>query len=137
MYLLINKTAGTTQRIIGGYPLNTVDALLDAGQDIIVISLYSNTVKIPTGTYDDLNGFREYHWKEYHWDGELNNTTPCAYCGDSFVISEGNGEFCCRTCELSLLEMMSDDEYDDDPNDDAHYYDPELDPSNYEDGHPY
>lgn len=64
MYIIINKTNNTSKTIEGNYPLVLVDTLLDLNQDIIIISLYSNTIKIPAGV-EILNGIKEYLWTEY------------------------------------------------------------------------
>lgn len=64
MYIIINKTNKTSKTIEGNYPLVLVDTLLDLNQDIIIISLYSNTIKIPAGV-EILNGIKDYLWTEY------------------------------------------------------------------------
>ncbi len=64
MYIIINKTNNTSKTIEGNYPLVLVDTLLDLNQDIIIISLYSNTIKIPAGV-EILNDITEFLWKEY------------------------------------------------------------------------
>lgn len=64
MYLIINNTRNKTSRYQGNWPLEYLEELLDNNNDIIVISLYSKTIKIPNG-YTILNGIKEYHWKEF------------------------------------------------------------------------
>lgn len=70
MYLIINKTLCKTIKHEGSYPLKFIDSLLDNDNDIIVISLYSNTIKIPNG-FEKLNGIKEYKWKEFGIPVEL------------------------------------------------------------------
>lgn len=72
MYIIINKTNNTSKTIEGNYPLVLVDTLLDLNQDIIIISLYSNTIKIPAGV-EILNDITEFLWKEYPLPIELIN----------------------------------------------------------------
>ena len=48
MYIIINNTENTVKTIIGNYPAMLVKHLLKTNKDIIIISLYSNTIKIPT-----------------------------------------------------------------------------------------
>ena len=42
-----------------------VEYMLNNGDDIIVISTYSNTIKIPVGLSTDYEG--EWEWKEYNY----------------------------------------------------------------------
>lgn len=49
MYIIVNKTDNTEELIEGDYPYNYIQELiLEKGKDIIIISTYSNTIKIPT-----------------------------------------------------------------------------------------
>jgi hypothetical protein len=57
MYILINKTTRNTEIISGGWPGEYVNELLNEGNKLIVISLRSNTIKIPVG-----------HDNDGHWD---------------------------------------------------------------------
>ena len=45
-YIVINKTRQLTTKYEGKFP-SFVEDFLEAGEDIIIISLYSDTVKIP------------------------------------------------------------------------------------------
>lgn len=47
MYILINNTTRKTQVINGGWPGIEIDELLEKGHKLIVISLRSNTIKVP------------------------------------------------------------------------------------------
>jgi hypothetical protein len=63
MYILINKTKQKTEILDCGWPIKYVNALLDKGDEFIIISLYSNTIKVPTiGAVD---AFGEQKWTEY------------------------------------------------------------------------
>jgi len=62
MYILINKTTNTTTNHTN---LPDVDDLLNEGHDIIMISTYSNTVKIPY--VEECNGITEWWWKDYNY----------------------------------------------------------------------
>lgn len=65
MYKILNRTTGTVTNVEGNWPDALVTKLLNENNDIIVISLYSNTVKIPF----EINGIntndRDWDWKEY------------------------------------------------------------------------
>jgi hypothetical protein len=61
MYIIINKTKKATVTINGSFP--NLDDILNKGHDIIVISLYSNTIKIPV--VNICNGIKEWAWKSY------------------------------------------------------------------------
>jgi hypothetical protein len=74
MYIIINKTNNTTSTWEGNYPLHLIENMLEHNEDIIIISSYSNTIKIPNG-FEDLNGIREYLWKEYPLPVDLINQT--------------------------------------------------------------
>lgn len=74
MYLIINNTLNTTTIIEGNYPSHLVNALLQLKQDIIIISSYSNTIKVPNG-YIEIDGIIEYSWKEYPLPNDFINQT--------------------------------------------------------------
>lgn len=63
MYLIVNNTTRKTSKVTGNYPGNYIDSLLDEGNDILVISLYSNSIKVCTGKQDTWSD--DYSWKEY------------------------------------------------------------------------
>lgn len=59
MYLIVNKT-GVNIPVYGNFPIDLVNQMLEKGEDIIVVSSYSNTIKVPfKDEYNDWN------WKEY------------------------------------------------------------------------
>lgn len=64
MYIIINKSKKTTIKYEGDWP--DLDEELNAGDKIIVISLYSNTIKVPY--YTELNGIVEWRWDDYPFD---------------------------------------------------------------------
>lgn len=67
MYIIINKTKNTETKHIGNFP--DVEQLLNNGDDIIIVSLYSNTIKIPYIDHSQ-NGYGEniWEWKEYNME---------------------------------------------------------------------
>ena len=66
MYLIINKTEKNTTTHEGDFPENLVEDLLKRNNDIIVISLYSNTIKVPVKIPDALSyRIGDYAWVDY------------------------------------------------------------------------
>jgi hypothetical protein len=63
MYIVINKTLNTTKRYKGNWPDHHLLPLLNDGNDVIVISLYSNTIKVPFST--EQYGEKEWEWTDY------------------------------------------------------------------------
>ena len=63
MYIIVNNTTRERFTHEGYYPGNFIDDLLNKGDDVIVISLYSNTIKIPQ--LKVINGINEWSNKEY------------------------------------------------------------------------
>lgn len=61
MYLIINKTKRSTSISKNG--IEHLEPLLTAGHKIIVISFYSNTIKVPKPAEWDKN---EWEWEDYH-----------------------------------------------------------------------
>lgn len=66
MYLIINKTTKTNTSCFGNYPISTLESLLSNNNKIIVISLYSNTIKIPYSVIE--NGITTWEWEDYEFD---------------------------------------------------------------------
>jgi hypothetical protein len=64
MYIIINKSKRNTIKHKGDWP--NLDEELNAGDKIVVISLYSNTIKVPY--YTELNGIVEWRWDDYPFD---------------------------------------------------------------------
>jgi hypothetical protein len=63
MYIIINKTDNTQLSHIGAWPGKLLDRLLFSGKEVIVISLYSNSIKIPT--VHEQYGEKESEWTNY------------------------------------------------------------------------
>jgi hypothetical protein len=61
MYIIINKTKQSCTRLEGHFP--NLDKQLDRGDRIIIISLYSNTIKVPYKL--EYNGITEWDWENY------------------------------------------------------------------------
>jgi hypothetical protein len=64
MYIIINKSKRYTIKCEGDWP--DLDEELNAGDKIIVISLYSNTIKVPYKV--EHNGIVEWRWDDYPFD---------------------------------------------------------------------
>jgi hypothetical protein len=65
MYIIINKTKKTQEYSEGDFmSIIGLTEKLNAGEDIIIISLYSNTIKVPVSQV--LNGEVEWEWKDYN-----------------------------------------------------------------------
>ena len=66
MYILIYKPEDshreTTEILEGNFPSTYLESLLSKRCRLVVISLYSNTIKIPTEIYDS---YGERKWNEF------------------------------------------------------------------------
>lgn len=69
MYIVINKTSRKEFTFTGNWPEAVIEYMLDNGDDLIVISTYSNTIKIPGGFSEKFEGERE--WKEYRYSPDM------------------------------------------------------------------
>jgi len=63
MYKIINKTQNRTSLIEGNFPGEYLAQLLNRGEKLIVISTYSNTIKVPYST--ELNGIIQWEYEDY------------------------------------------------------------------------
>ena len=63
MYIIINRTKGKDFVFTNKFPEDVIEYMLDNGDYLIVISTYSNTIKIPGGLSTKFDGERE--WEEY------------------------------------------------------------------------
>ncbi|MEI6186971.1 MAG: hypothetical protein WCP46_00520 [Alphaproteobacteria bacterium] len=65
MYIIINKTKNTRSIVEGNFP--NVEDLLNNGDKIIIISTYSNTIKVPFISSE--NGYNEvvWEWEDYNY----------------------------------------------------------------------
>jgi hypothetical protein len=66
MYLIINKTKNTNIKCVGNFPGNMLEEWLNEGDKIIVISTYSNTIKVPYSVYS--NGETEWEYEDFPLD---------------------------------------------------------------------
>ena len=64
MYLIINKTKQSITKHTGSFP--DVDSLLEKGDRIIIISTYSNTIKVPY--FIEYCGIKEWEWEDFPLD---------------------------------------------------------------------
>jgi hypothetical protein len=60
MYIVINKTENSSYTVEGSFPC--LEHLLNRGDKLIVVSLYSNTVKVPYQIDD--HGSVEWEWRD-------------------------------------------------------------------------
>jgi hypothetical protein len=67
MYIIINKTRQTCTRRTGNFP--ALEQWLDKGDKIIIISLYSNTIKVPY--FIDYNGINQWEWENFSIDDSV------------------------------------------------------------------
>jgi hypothetical protein len=63
MYIIINKTKQSKIYQTGNWPMNLLEQMVDGGDKVIVISLYSNTIKVPYK--EEYNGIVEWCWEDY------------------------------------------------------------------------
>ena len=71
MYILINKTRKTSDKYVGRFPIDILEEQLNKGDQIVMISLYSNTIKVPS--YTDQYGVKEWEWEDYPFNKEWFN----------------------------------------------------------------
>ena len=67
MYLILNRTNHTCLKHSNDFP--NLDYFLDNGDDIIVISMYSDTIKVPYCV--ESNNTKQWEWKEYYTFGNI------------------------------------------------------------------
>lgn len=65
MYIIVDNTNGITLTHKGDWPSNWLAEQADKGIDLIIISLYSNTVKVIDKIDENYDG-KTYVFKEYH-----------------------------------------------------------------------
>lgn len=74
MYIIVNKTTNTNTNVVGNFPSDLTTEMLNRKEDIIIISLYSNTIKIPyLVTEWNTYGENVYEWKDFKLPKELSN----------------------------------------------------------------
>lgn len=75
MYIIINATKRETYRYYGNFPDTACEEMLDKGEDVIFISLYSNTVKVPRALSDEhVQAYRldsKWEWTNFSLPKEL------------------------------------------------------------------
>ena len=72
-YILINKTRKTVRILEGAWSEGRIKLYLMAGEKLVVISTYSNTLKIPTYCKED----DKITWEEFDIPAELLNHSYC------------------------------------------------------------
>lgn len=63
MYTIINRTKTTVEYYTGNWPDEYLNKLLDQGDQVIVMSSYSHTIKIPV----KCDVFDEWEWTDYKY----------------------------------------------------------------------
>lgn len=63
MYIIHNKTKNKTFSHEGSWPNKIIENMLNEGNKVIVISLYSNTIKVPY--LEEMNGIIEWCWEDF------------------------------------------------------------------------
>jgi hypothetical protein len=64
MYIIISRSPKRDQDFYqGNFPISILEKRLNAGEDLIIISTYSGTVKIPYSIEE--NGITRWEYKDY------------------------------------------------------------------------
>jgi hypothetical protein len=77
MYIIINQTRRTTEQYRGNFP-GGFDEMLDNNEKIIIISLYSNTIKVPY--YYEGKGIGNQYWKWEDYKFDPNTIADFVFC---------------------------------------------------------
>ena len=72
MYTVINRTKKERSQYVGTFPHREAVELLEAGNDIIVVSTYTNTIKVPfldesTNNYGETKSSHDWLFKDYEF----------------------------------------------------------------------
>lgn len=71
MYIIINSTTGINTSVKGNFPLELIVAMLENDDDVIIISLYSNTIKVPyvgeNVNYNETKSGLDWEFKDYNY----------------------------------------------------------------------
>lgn len=109
MYYIINRTTNQTTTHYGNFP--DVDDLLNRGDDVIIISLYSNTIKVPYKEYDDNWGWKDYNASflspdtDYPWD-DYNDKINQEYDEQDYNEPEISTEYVIASTSQMMEETM-------------------------------
>ena len=73
MYTVINKTDKTSIKYTGNFPYSKLVELLENDKDIIVVSTYSNTIKVPyldmdSYNYGETKSSKDWLFKDYDYN---------------------------------------------------------------------
>jgi len=66
VYQVINRTANKIVNYKSVWPEGLLSILLEQGMDVIVISKYNKTIKVPVKVEE--NGIVSWEWKDYPMD---------------------------------------------------------------------
>lgn len=81
MYLIINNTTRHSDLISGDWPADLIEKMLYNNEKFIVVSLYSNTIKVPT------KGETDWEWEDYNLPSDLLKTEECP-CSMAYIESQ-------------------------------------------------
>lgn len=63
MYIIHNKTKNITSNYEGSWPTELLEKQLNEGDDVVVVSFYSYTIKVPRK--EECNGLVEWEWEDF------------------------------------------------------------------------
>ena len=72
MYTIINNTTRKNTKVEGNFPSDLIVEMLEKGDDLIIISTYSNTIKVPylepgTNNYGETKSSLNWAFKDYNY----------------------------------------------------------------------
>ena len=72
MYIIINNTTRKNTKVEGNFPSDLIIEMLEKGDDLIIISTYSNTIKIPylepdSNNYGETKSSQDRDFKDYNY----------------------------------------------------------------------
>jgi len=72
MYTIINNTTRKNTKVEGNFPSDLIVEMLEKGDDLIIISTYSNTIKVPylepsTNNYGKTKSSLDWAFKDYNY----------------------------------------------------------------------
>lgn len=72
MYTIINNTTRKNTKVEGNFPSDLIVEMLEKGDDLIIISTYSNTIKIPylepdSNNYGETKSSKDWAFKDYNY----------------------------------------------------------------------
>ena len=70
MYIIVNKTKVINFKHEGSFPIHAIEDMLENDEDLIIISYYSNTIKVPyldtdTNNHGQTKSSHDWDYKSY------------------------------------------------------------------------